>query len=279
MKRYVFQVAALLAAVLFVVSCSKEIKNSNEDSGKKLSFSAYKQYGDLHNAFLSNALDHFSEDISLNLKQDKIDYVARFQQGYVPSTGLSANDQNQLSAELYEYRDLVVYPDLYNEAFVSRGSGVTLSSEIDDLLANGVIDAFEHGKLKTLLSMARGNLDGTVSNTQLEDFVQRALKDWENSNYTQNSATGQLLPIVLSISLSSIDWWKTHPSADKYKTAALPAWAAADVAGGIVGAVSSGIVQYTITGDVNWKVVGGSAVAGAVVGSTGLVGRIAKWFS
>lgn len=47
-------------------------------------------------------------------------------------------------------------------------------------------------------------------------------------------------------------------------------------------AVSAGL-QYGITGDVDWRVVGGSAVAGAIIGFTGAVGRLANvirgWWS
>ncbi len=280
MKRKLLQITGLmLSLAVFFVACNKEKDTTQNNATKKLVFSSYQHYGDLHNDFLTNALNNFNEDPAIKATQAKIDYIDRFQQNYVPLTALSTSERADLSSALFDYRHLILYPDLYQEAFVQNAAGVSLASQIDDLLNYGLIDAFEHGVLKNLLVKIQGNLDGNITNDQLENFVNNAVKDWEAMGYTQSSTTGRLLPVILSISVSSIDWWKNHPGADRYKTAALPAWAAADVAGGLVSGVSTIIVQYTVTGDVHWGVVGGSVVAGAVVGSTGLVGRIAKWFS
>lgn len=60
---------------------------------------------------------------------------------------------------------------------------------------------------------------------------------------------------------------------------ALPVCAASDIAGAAVGATQSAIISYTTTGEVNWESVGLSAVGGAIVGSTGIIGKAGKWIS
>lgn len=87
---------------------------------------------------------------------------------------------------------------------------------------------------------------------------------------------------ILAISIASIEWWEENPDAfaDNTKsTKALPVWAAADVVGGVLGAGMSAAAQYGVNGDVNWEIVGYSALGGAVAGSTGIVGKAAKWIS
>jgi len=93
------------------------------------------------------------------------------------------------------------------------------------------------------------------------------------------------MAMTLAISISSLNWWKENGdtlsgSLGKIKSAMLlPAWVGADIAGAAIGAITSGISQYTVNGDVNWSVVGLSALGGAVAGSTGIVGKVGEWLS
>ncbi len=66
---------------------------------------------------------------------------------------------------------------------------------------------------------------------------------------------------------------------DQKSTKALQVWVGADIAGAAVGATQSAIISYTTTGEVNWESVGLSAVGGAIVGSTGIIGKAGKWIS
>jgi hypothetical protein len=60
---------------------------------------------------------------------------------------------------------------------------------------------------------------------------------------------------------------------------ALPAWAAADIGGAIVSGAIAASGQYTLTGEVNWEVVGWSAVGGGISTSTGAAGKVASFIS
>lgn len=60
---------------------------------------------------------------------------------------------------------------------------------------------------------------------------------------------------------------------------AVPAFVGADIAGAVIGACSSGIGSYVTSDSVNWKSVAWCAASGAVIGSTGVVGKVGKWIS
>ena len=87
---------------------------------------------------------------------------------------------------------------------------------------------------------------------------------------------------TLAISISSLQWWEDHALTGVSENAngrvmALPAWAALDIGGALVSGAIAASGQYTLTGEVNWEVVGWSATGGAVSSSTGVVGKIGKW--
>ena len=60
---------------------------------------------------------------------------------------------------------------------------------------------------------------------------------------------------------------------------ALPVFVGADIAGAVIGACSSGLGSYFMSGKVDWRSVGWSAASGAITGSTGVVGKIGRWLS
>ena len=55
--------------------------------------------------------------------------------------------------------------------------------------------------------------------------------------------------------------------------------AVSDAVGAIWGATSGAIGSYMINGEVKWGSVGFGALSGAVAGSTGVVGKVAKWIT
>tara|TARA_R110002073_G_scaffold212799_1_gene373102 strand:- start:452 stop:925 length:474 start_codon:yes stop_codon:yes gene_type:complete len=89
--------------------------------------------------------------------------------------------------------------------------------------------------------------------------------------------------VVLAIAEESYDWWSKNPDAiiptdGKSKAVLLPTIVAQDVAGAIVGAGITAGYQL-MQDEFDWGAVGWAAGGGAIVASTGLVGRIAKWFT
>lgn len=87
---------------------------------------------------------------------------------------------------------------------------------------------------------------------------------------------GALGGVVLSVSKSSLEYWKEEQPA---QTKAVQAFVGADIAGAVMGAANGAIGSYVVSGSVNWGSVGWGAATGAIIGSTGVVGKLGKWIN
>jgi hypothetical protein len=126
--------------------------------------------------------------------------------------------------------------------------------------------------------------EGVISDFELKSFTLQLKDEWLAMGYTVDSENGRIMAYTLAISLASLEWWEENPdglkSSRSLKSAlALPAWAAADIGGAIVSGAIAASGQYTLTGEVNWEVVGWSALGGGVSTSTGAAGKVGKWIS
>ncbi len=77
-------------------------------------------------------------------------------------------------------------------------------------------------------------------------------------------------------------WCRQNPDATSYSgrgvsNFAVPAWVAADAGGAIGGGVIGAIDSYYQNGEVDWTSVGIGALGGAIDGSVGISGKIARW--
>lgn len=101
--------------------------------------------------------------------------------------------------------------------------------------------------------------------------------------YLADDGSGYVSGYAIAISIASMEWWEENPDAAmmdlKGTSVLVPAWAVADVVGAIWGATSGAIGSYLMNGEVKWGAVGFGALSGAVAGSTGVVGKVAKWIS
>lgn len=90
---------------------------------------------------------------------------------------------------------------------------------------------------------------------------------------------------ILAISMASLEWWGQNSDAlddlasknNAANRALIAPWVAADLVGATWGGATGAIASYAGTGEVNWTAVGVGALSGAVSGSTGAIGKIAKW--
>lgn len=125
-------------------------------------------------------------------------------------------------------------------------------------------------------------LAGSVSEDELWTFVYKMRRDWTQMQYQTDSNAGYISGYVIAIALSSIDWWELNPECRTLmskSTTLIPARVAADAIGAIWGATSAAIGSYVVNGEVRWGSVGYGVLSGAVAGSTGVVGKVAKWVS
>lgn len=173
---------------------------------------------------------------------------------------------------------------------------------IQDAYDTGSIDSFEFQSFTKLIDYVLANADGSLSNTDFELKVNNLINQWEvkyaDVDFTQleiPSTTGDLTivdspsisfkdapkgalgGVVLNVSKSSLDYWEEEQL--MVQSRAVPPFVGADIAGAVIGACSSGIGSYVVSGSVNWKGVAWGAASGAVTGSTGIVGKVGKWIS
>ena len=137
------------------------------------------------------------------------------------------------------------------------------------------------------------NAQGTLGNEEFEIKIKSLISKWEvkykdvdfsaleNEELTDQAEvvvpSGSLSGTVLSLSKSSLEYWNSEENL--VETKAVPVFVGADIAGAIIGACTTTAGQLVITGDINAKGILWGAGSSAIVSSTGIVGKIAKWIS
>lgn len=242
-------------------------------------FSEYQSFGELHNEFLTNVLNNF-EPVEGKDYEQKLSILKDFNSNYVNTLSLSSTDKSALLNIFEENSANVNNVTFYVNSF-EKNSGVY--NQILELKAKGIIDDFSLTKLNELLKACE-------ERKSLPDMILLVdrLKSKSNSYYNgKNTNKSRILAISLQISHHSLQWWNNNKvknsqsgqqSVDDNLFYVAP-WVAADCVGAVIsGAIAAG-AQYATTGDVgNWGAVAISAVGGAVVASTGAIGKVLKWF-
>lgn len=281
-----------LLAIIIVFSCKKELLHSEEEikhvettksfRGVVLNYEDFIEYGELHNAYLTNIKDNFISPSDETTLEGAVDFVSNFNVNFANSLNIANDEKIIYENNLIQSKNYVVTHDFMNEHLGLNGS---FYQKVDYLFSLGGIDLFEKESLIEIGHKAYGNYNGNLSTTDLKLYLEGLKSDWESKEYLISDYYGSVLPIVLSISLHSLDWWANN--SDAYgggNHRALPAWAAADVGGAIVGvAVSTGvaIVNDDIQGGGTLgstsdrvKNMAVSAVKGAAVASSGAVKKV-----
>jgi hypothetical protein len=283
MKHLNFYFLVLCFASL-IVSCQKEtvpksVKIDQENSCPALlTLQEFDYIGALHNSFLQNVYENFEEsDYPSNLTLDsKIEYLNTFQKSYAATLMFSAQQQADMNTSLDQFKQLVdpnvTYSSLFTDCIYMPGQPVTIA--LTQMKAQGFIDQFEFNTITSLLSLVQQNHNSQLEAVQLRDEILSLRSNWNEQGYTQCSTTGRVSAIILSVSLYSVDWWIAHPNASN--TDRVAPWIAADVAGGIYGTVGWAMGS-AYSGNFDGGNLAIAVVGGAISGSTGIVGKIARW--
>ena len=277
MKLIKFSLGFSLIAILFVVSCSKNDVTNIEST--QLKASNFDKIGEIHNSFLTNVKDHFTPIESKTAEQEKIEAIYQFNKNFVSSLDISTEEKTLLIVGLEESKYLVK-----ENVLISKSFGVSLSNKlfeseenlvemIDNMKANGIINNDSYQILNSLSNDLKANYEGSLPDNQLKTNVQSLINDYNDIGYPSNSEGG-MVGTILAISISSIEWWEQNPDALDNLASRSNASNKALIAPWL--ATSAG-VQYGVTGEVNWEVVGWTALATGAAASTGIIGKIAKW--
>ena len=143
---------------------------------------------------------------------------------------------------------------------------------------NGLLDDYELTSLNRIV-------DAYLDDANWDEFVSmlNELTESYENRYESIYYKGHVLGLTLSIGNASKLWWESNPNApyvdQETGTRVLPAWLLADAIGAVAGAAFSYAYQEA-TGDCTADDpcdVGGGMLAGAVFGSTGVIGKASKW--
>ncbi|MDR2622543.1 MAG: hypothetical protein LBC48_08205 [Dysgonamonadaceae bacterium] len=291
MKNLILNFVSVLLVGVLMFSCSKsEDELQVPVSNEKLNFADFEEAGVIHNQFLTNFKDNFQVDATIVSRDAAVEYVNQFNQLFADKMSIPDNEKQLFKNLLEENKRFVDYQAFYKEMFVSsnnlRSSGDDsqglLLDDLDEAFSKDLIDEFEYEKLKLIGLKTKENFEGTFSDDELETLIIGVKEEWISKEYQEDSKYGRTLAYTLAISLASLEWWEENPDAASSglrSTTALPLFVGADIAGAIYGGVSGGVGSYIVSGSVNWGSVGWGAGVGAVLGSTGAVGKLGGWIS
>ncbi len=273
------KVNGLLVLILLLSACTRENDLPDQKAGPDecplIALSDFDTLGILHNAALSHAAANFDPDVPFGNEEEAVDIVAAFNRDFVTSQVKEKQIHPLIDEHAEEHKWLVVSGRMYDTLF-GQGSRRNLKELSRQLFDRQIIDAAEYDILNRLTTLIEMNYRSKADVDDLADSLRLLARVWESQGYTSCSEKGRITGIVLAIGIHSVTWWQQQSHIPAFRVAP---WVALDAAGAIVGAATGAIGSYAGSGSVNWTSVGVGAGLGAISASTGLVGRIAKWFT
>ena len=277
-----------VTVLLILISCTKEnVKFEKSDNQKffsecsDLTIESFNAYGIYHNNAMNNFNVNFEPEtgddgtpIIIDLGE-AIDFIRDFNVTFLINELISEGSEEFITSEYNRGKWLVV-TELTYDSLVQINNSNNILSIINNLYSYNLIDDFENNLLQRIFNCCNLNYDQALSNEDFADSISNFEQLWNEQNYTTCSSTGYVSAYVISIAKASVEWWEENFDPIEY---AVPVWVGADVVGAALGAGTGAVSSYVGTGSVNWKSVGISATAGAVAGSTGIIGKAAKWIS
>jgi len=242
----------------------------------KKQISDFEFYGNLHNDALMNVYLNFNDTVHSSL-ESYINSITNFNRAYFvanisDTTFSSINELNYLTER---YKNFVVGAYLLDTLSSAQ---IDFCDQISILQSEGFIDKNEKSLLLRLNNTVLKSLNGEIDANGLIDSIYLYVEYFDSQNYCINQKFGTLSSVILNISEHSIEYWSLNTNQTKFiehqlDPRVLPPWAAADIGGALWGATSAALWSG---GNPSWKSLGKGALTGAVSGSTGIVGKIAK---
>jgi hypothetical protein len=313
MKKILYFAVVLLG----LASCTnqEEIQMDAPPTAKKSNFETFAIYGEVHNSLLQYMSTNFYEpEQTPTSKNEAVDYVLAIQREGIDQLSITESEKAILSEGLESYKRYYVTSDLMKTVQPGQSRDPFDDDDDEDLTTEdvraliqeaydtGSIDSFEYQSFTKLIDYVLANAAGSLSNADFEVKVNNLISQWEvkyaDVDFTQleiprtvdnptvvdgssiafkDTPKGALSGVVLNVSKSSLDYWDEEQIL--VQSRAVPAFVGADIAGAVIGACSAGTGSYVTTGSINWKSVAWGTASGAVISSTGIVGKVGKWIS
>lgn len=258
------------------------MSSSNGISDDKLTLEDVKK---IHRAAMERALNEFQPDQSIQEVTSKIDFVSDFNKSSLKKFKISEEIEDQLNVAMEENKNLILnfeYVSPYTKLkIVTNDPHEIQKIAISDMTKMNLFSEQEIKLMTKITESFESTANFEISHEELVNRLVQYENEYKTLEYKSDNSyfsTG----LTLAIAKESFDWWSKNPTAfesNDGKNKLLPNVVAQDLAGAIVGsAVAAGYQLIQNDDDFDWAAVGYGAVAGAVVGSTGVVGKIAKWF-
>lgn len=290
-RRINITAVSLLSCIM--LSCSTN--TTSEIAGQK-DIPTFDLVTQIHRVSMDKAFNDFEPDLSIAKLSDGIKYVREFnKRSIVESIELTASQQELLTQGLIETQHFLTDIDYSEKNKSETGKNTSLSevqaTVISELIGYEVIDQKDADILKRLTTSFKLAEQGDIAVNALADSLDQFELEYLSANHGNGTQNGYITGSVLAVAKESYTWWLNNPDAirldknivSKYgiqnKVQAIPVVVANDIAGTLVGAGIAVTGQMIINGEIDWAIVGWSAVSGAVIGSTGVVSKIGGWIS
>lgn len=244
----------------------------------------------VHRAAMEGVKNNLTLDNTIIGKDERVDFVSKFNQSSISNLQLSQYKTESLNLAIEDFKDMAVQFEY--TTFTNRKVSTTSPSEIQEVVLSDLAttNLFSIAELDLISRISESfNLveQGVIPSSSISDsiLVYKNLYEILDAN-SENSK--YLVGVILAVAEESYTWWLANPDAMLYKGSNAKIapnsimavhFVAMDVSGAIIGAgIATGYQLYT-GGDFDWGAVGFSTAAGAIVASTGAVGRLAGWIS
>jgi hypothetical protein len=261
----------------------------------------FNNIGQLHNQHLSNVYNGFTIPTLSCEYESAIDQIKEFNKSYFLQYEViffGSSQSSKVIDDNFQFSRYFTNKVDFISRLLSTSDSASLNSCVNWVNQMNEIDTNNKALFSDLATTIQDNLEGVISNTTYENLMISHAEEWLQINGSLNQPAGaKLTGYILTIALKSCQWWRDNPNAhfedevghpgeseagpnvDVYTVpnVVVPPVVALDAAGALVSSVVSSGVQLINNGSISWGQTGTAAVAGAVTGSTGVVGKIAKW--
>lgn len=287
MKKSIITIGFLSVVILFLfLSCDQ--RQIEEHPENFLKFEYFEEMASLHNEFLTNVKNNLVLKNDLDSKEERIDFITAFQNDFLKTCAITDSEKQLVSNDMEQFKSLVDIENTMRSVGVDQGrtkneDTLSVFTLIETAEVENILDTFELRMLTKISELAKMGFEGTITDYQFMRALQKMKNDWIAMGYLVEENCGYVSGCAIAISIASMEWWELNPEAGMLETKGsnvlIPAWAVADAVGAVWGATSGAIGSYILNGEVKWGSVGFGALSGAVAGSTGVVGKVAKWIS
>lgn len=286
--RHLLRTLIMLTSLSILYACSNEEEHQQLQTDNR--FEEFLKIGEeMHNYMLDGAKTFVTEMSKTRAEtNDSIDIYERLHASLLTQVDtckkLTTPEKKIWKAYMCEHKEL--YHEEHIEAQVGNSlnykpNGVITSpiaQQFQYALEQGIIDSYELSILNRLMIYVIENKKQNASIQQLYHEVLN-LKELWYKHYYNNPDKGNYSAMILAIAIKSCEWWiqnKDSLPAANHPSKIAP-WAAADIAGAVIGTGTYIYVTHSCGGTLSWKNGIYSVAVSATIASSGIVAKTAKW--